>query len=363
MKTRSLKELLLRKTGNSELKNLISGMSEIQFSGFVIESLEKMAFHRKGNSKAKSSTNQLVHNFLEMHDPHDVELLRDAIGHHAARFGEAYHAGHSDAANKHARQWVKLNDLARKVEAVSPGALGWDMPIDIKPWQANLAEKWHDKSQNRIDLPGLQYHSNKAAHKHDYSHLMQAPAPHKAGPDRGKGFADDILATKHEGPDGEERHHNGAYPFEHVKVGGKNVSIHDQDTEMPSVYKPHIFDSHPIVEMFNKPVKDIDDKHVSEYMNKLSSYEQSKLDPKVQEHIASKAMEGHGAFPHHDAVGGLNQPRIDMDEVRKLASGTPTNLPRQAPSPAQAPAAAPAKAESEVDWSQIPGNLVNKLKG
>lgn len=303
----------------------------------LVESLEKMALQREGTDSAKATTNELVHKFVNEHDPQDRELLRDAIGHHAARFGAALKAGNKSVANRHARQWVALNDFARKVQTVAPGILGWEPPADINPWQASLGDTW--KLGNGKDIPGWKYHYNRTNHNHDYTHLAQAPAPHMAATDKGQTkYLKGLQATEHEGPNGEKRYHNGPYPMEHTKIGGKHVTISDQDISDIGVYKPAFFDSHPIMSHFTIPPATLGkNPNIAEnYHSALDSYDNNKLHPNVQDRVKKLFEEGHGAKPEFDALHGLDVPRYDIAgalEQRDIKRGTVKPESKSAPAP------------------------------
>jgi hypothetical protein len=323
----SLKELLLRKTSDINLQTLIEYSSDELLTAHVLESLEKMAQHRAGASTTKA--NQLVHQFANMLDPQDIDHMRDAMGHHAARFGAAMKTGDKAVANKHAKQWVKLNDLARKIESGTGTNIGWHMPVDIKAWQAN-AEKpeghksidaanpkskshYYDRSKDRIDLPGLQYHENKKPPNNDYTHLGEAPAPHKAGSNSQQQYIKEMLDSKHEGPEGEERYHNGPYPMEHVKLGGKYPDITGQDvSELGTAKDDHAFDKHPIMSYFAHKEGDLGEDQLKDYGDKLLAYEEAKQHPDLQTKFGSMADEKHGARPQFDAVHGPSDKKFDL---------------------------------------------------
>jgi len=320
----SFKELLLRKTSDNNLKTVIEYIDDTVLLAHVFESLEKMAQHRAGSSTTKA--NQLVHQFAGMIDPHDLHQMRDAMAHHAARFGAAIKAGHKDVANKHAKQWVKLNDLARKVQSASGADIGWHMPVDIKAWQANVEKApghksidsgnsksksyYYDRSKDRIDLPGLQYHYNKTPP--DYMHLAEAPAPHKAGANSQSQYIKEILDSKHEDSKGEERYHNGPYPMEHVKIGGRYPDIASQDVSEIGSYKQHEFDKHPIVDYFTHKEADLKPSDIEDYGNRLISYEESKQTPESQTKLEAMHKPDHGSKAQHDAVHGPTSNRLDI---------------------------------------------------
>jgi hypothetical protein len=309
----AIRELLLRKSSDEHVNLLVKKLSDDMLGDILVESLEKMALKREGSDSAKATTNELVHKFVKEHDPQDRELLRDAIGHHAARYGAALKAGNKSVANRHAKQWVALNDFARKAQAIAPGVLGWEPPADINPWQASLGDTW--KQGKGKDIPGWKYHHNRTNHNHDYTHLAEAPSPHLAATETGQSkYLNGLAATEHEGPNGEKRHHSGPYPMEHTKVGGKYVTIGDQDTSDLGVYKPAFFDSHPIMSHFTIPPATLGaNPNIAEnYHSALESYENNKLHPHVQERVKSLFEPGHGAKPEFDSVHGPDVPRYDV---------------------------------------------------
>lgn len=362
MKLSAFKELILKKASDESLIAIIEHMSEALLAAHVIESLQK-ADARKS---ARAPINDLAETV--MHDDTYMHGIRDAMGHHAARFGAAVAAGKKAIADRHAHQWVKYNYLAEKMDGYFENTgqdekrekLGWKPPAEIKAWQAGMQKSEnhpkikpndpysssvhsHDDRNNTggMDIPGWQFCVNKVPKGKDFTTVLtNPPAPHKAGPRSKITYTKDIYNTYHTHPEkGEKVYHNGPYPMEHVKFGGRYPDIKNQNTENPDTYIPHPFDAHPAFDALPKPKKkfiyneasgrreeETDEQYANrvdnEYSQNLSDFENHWNDflnsEGTEQRFAELTHPDHGSKPHYGAVHGKrfdNQEKFDVEDA------------------------------------------------
>ena len=350
MKIESFRELLLRKCAdNPNLQILVKYARDEILAEKVLESLEKMA--RAGHKG--DAANFAVRDFgVDMDPEMHPHMIRDALGHHVSRYKGALKSNNSSLANQHAKQAFRLMNLADTAQKHSHGKLNIDF-VSTQPWERSKLTNTYDKSHPKVQegkykegdfttkTKGLNYKGS------DYSWLQQAP--HES-------YKKEV-----------KRHgHNGAYPFEQIKVNGKH--IHVDDDVSSSGYEPHEFDHHPIMNHFEDSVKHRTPERDQAYVEAKSKYYDE--DPHVNnffdrhEKMSAADPEGYkarGSKASNPVHNPVDKP-LTIEDVQKEAP---------APTPAAAPAAAPAEASkgpnlksvdlSGVDLSTIPADVLKQL--
>ena len=236
----NFKELLLRKTAGTPLEPIIKYMGEEQLSGFIMESLEKMA--QNPNVKGKDA-NYMVRDFAsKAHADTTGHMMRDALSHHVSHYKKNLASGNKEDAHAHAKQAQKIMNLAAMSQLHSNGNISLDH-VDFHPWERQqFAKRKTDSAGNPVgsgknskddyvrNTKGLNLSSTN--HK-DYSFLEGSPHwshGHKA----------------------EMQTHRGSYPWEDVKLSGKHLHINDVEPQEGGFKNnQHAFDKHPIMDYYN----------------------------------------------------------------------------------------------------------------
>jgi len=249
----SFRELLVKKTQDVSLQNLVKFMKEELLVDLVAESLEKMA--RAGHKG--DAANFAIRDFVTEMDPaHEPNMIHDALSHHASNYKAALGSGNKAVANQHAKQIFRIVDMADQaqkhshcklqVEAVSPHA--WERNSKTNQYIAG-----DDKVKDGTNKPG-DFKTKTKGWRHratDYSYLQQAP--HSS-------YSKEI-----------RRHgHNNAYPMEHIKINGKHIDV--EDVQSPSVFQSHPFDNHPVMKHFEEPAGDRTPERDKAYISERDSY-------------------------------------------------------------------------------------------
>lgn len=233
----SFRELLIRKANSEDLKKAASFISDEVLTELALESLEKMAI----NELKGAGANTAVHSFIsEMDHQFEPDMMRDAIGHHVSHYKAAVKAGRQDIANKHAKQAMRIMNLAHKAQQHAKGKLNIDF-IDPKPWEQAKYTKTYEPDHPLVaagkrsvgDVVTRAKGLNYATTGNDFSFLQGQP--HES-------YVKDI----------QKHGHNKAYPFEKVKVNGKFIHVDDIDPKEIKDYQPHEFDAHPIMSHFEE---------------------------------------------------------------------------------------------------------------
>lgn len=232
----ALKDILVLKADSDELKELVKSMPASFFEKYI-DILEKARSRHKG-----LQANFPVRDFgMEMDPELEPEMIRDALGHHVSHYKAAFHKGNHVLANKHAKQAMVLMNLADILQDHSHGKLKFDH-VPTHPWERNKYTNRYDENHEKVktgkakvgdwvtNVKGLSY--SKAGS--DYSFLQSNPHESYAS------------ETGRHG-------HQGAYPWEHIKVNDKHIHIEDVPAQRD--YVPHPFDTHPIIEHFDESAK------------------------------------------------------------------------------------------------------------
>ena len=260
MKFSSLREILVKRTDNLQLQNLIKNIADDSIQNIVLESLEKMA--RKGSSANHAVTASSGHVLpVEETHPHesmDAALVHDNLSHHLTNYKAALKSGNRDVADKHLEQAMKTINYATKLEGatarksnpegavrirsgstrpfrrdekgtlipereegqhlISPSA--WEMNYSGSERRPNGVLKEVTKGWNRQTTKG-----HKAEDMFpDYKYLEIKPHPHANAELYG--------------------HDQSAYPFHDLQVNGRYVDI-DDNAKAPTSFAEHPLDSHP----------------------------------------------------------------------------------------------------------------------
>lgn len=342
MKIESFRELLLRKAvDNPNLQTLVKYAREDILADHVLESLEKMA--RAGHKG--DAANFAVRDFgLDMDPEMHPHMIRDALGHHVSRYKNALKNNNQSLANQHAKQSFKLMNLADTTQKHSHGKLSIDY-VSTQPWERNKLQNTYAADHPKVQegkykegdfttkTKGLNYKGS------DFSWLQKAP--HET-------YKKEI-----------KRHgHNDAYPFEHIKVNGKNIHI-DDDVDS-STYEHHELDHHPIMNHFEDSVKHRTPARDQEYVESKSKYydEEPHVDSFFDRHekleqADPEAYKARGSKPSDSVHQAVDSP-LSLDDEKKEA-------------------AAPAKEKknakvnmknvdlSGVDLSKIPSDVLKQL--
>lgn len=283
MKLHGFKNLLIKKAdGNENLETLIRFINDEVLAEQVIESLEKMAASK--GDKANSAVTSWAGNATNA----DVGMLHDALGHHVSNFmaankarppkistesigkeGKRYNAPKVDmdpVAAQHLERAMHLADLASKASKHSLGKLNFDH-VPTQAWEMNRTG-----AQTRTDSNGqTKYLDDQQGLKRRLS------GEGSKFPNHGYLLTNPHEAYKHKG---KLRGHEGAYPFEEMKINDKNIHI-DPNTEAPTKYVEHEFDKHPLFDKQGKkqtwemPETHRDASHHESYLNGLDKWHDS----------------------------------------------------------------------------------------
>jgi hypothetical protein len=278
----SFKELLLKKAeGNSDLQTVIRFVNSDVMSDLLMESLEKMA---RARSKGTTANASVMDFGTEMDPANEPHMIREALGHHVSNYKAALYKAKTStdekerilarqAADQHARQALKIMDLADRVEKHSHGKLNIDY-VPTHPWERNILTSKYDADHKNVksgvnkvgdwvtDTKGIGYKGTVFGKNHNNSFLEMPP--HESY----------LKEVKRHG-------HNGAYPFEHVKINGDYIPI--EDVEAPTSYKEHPFDKNPIMGVFRSPAKHRKPEEDAQYIKDRDKYNQDmSSDPNVE---------------------------------------------------------------------------------
>ena len=258
MKLGSFRELLVKKSDDSSLQNLIKFIREDVLVDLVMESLEKMA-----DSKLKGDTaNVALRNFgTEMDPDTHPAMIRDALGHHASQYKAAAESKNQKLANAHARQFYDIMNIAQKVQKHSDGKLDVNA-VSPHAWERN-AKLGQYNEEHPLVLAGKRNPGDFVTDTRGWSHT-------------GKDFSF-LQQPPHEAYSGEiSKHgHNDAYPMEQTRINGKYIPIDNVDPKELAGYKAHEFDHHPIMKHGQIPAGKRTPEDDVKYDNEVSEYEDS----------------------------------------------------------------------------------------
>lgn len=284
--SKAIRELLLRKTDNPNLRFLIQSASDKAIQDMVIESLEKMASYAgKKAIKMNAAVRDFLNNSLaetQAGEPSPMEHLRDALGHHASHYAAARQNGNQALAEEHAKQFLKLGHLAHKLDSGAKtianfephddmdykiGMLDtakFDAP-DLQAWQATSPQHFANRHKSSgVDLPGWRAYQKQDGVRsrgdgvnepNKFSFAWLANNPHPDHKDIGKHMM--------------MGHDESGYPMEQVQVNGKHIPV--GVVEYNGKYAAHPFDHHPIVSHFDESPEEHAPK-AEQYKNKLALF-------------------------------------------------------------------------------------------
>lgn len=251
-----LRELLLRKTVDNNVKSFIDHMSDEKLMSYIVESIEQL--EKAGGSANKGKNlNSSVNTWLSTANHTDMDLAREALGHHASHYKAALNAGNKDIANQHMRKFFDtMHLLDRASTAKSPTGDKHKMAPKVEavhpaPWEYSKYPEAKGWGRSASTQPGAE----------GYSYLQEAPHP-------GKAHEIKIHQDKHKdkGID-----FTGAYPIEHVKINDKHIPVSDVDYK--GKFESHPFDSHPALSTHKvKPSNYSEDTH-DWFLNQLDDWD------------------------------------------------------------------------------------------
>lgn len=296
---KSFKELLLKKSQfNEELNEFLSAMDETLLKSHLLEILEK-AEHSKDSASRKKTINYILTHYSEAKRPFDHKLIHDAMSHHASNAISAHQDGNEELRDRHAFQFVKLGDLARRLDATD-NPINFEPPASLSPWQANTGDAYASSDKGGFNFPNWNIHhpdknfairikdkepkqktsqkisspegeGQKKAPRFDMAHMFSPPHPDHE-------YRDEKGIMNAEKASGEKL---SRYPFELTKVAGKYLNIKPTHS---GEYEPHIMDSHPIMDHFSISNKKVKEESGAEYADKMSNWLGRAKDPEHQNH-------------------------------------------------------------------------------
>lgn len=308
---KSLREILLRKSMDDRVKELLIKINDDQLKNIVEEVLEKMA--------AKMALNASFRDFYDHLSPRDIMALRADLGHHAAHYKHFLDKGDTENANKHAEQFLKLGHIAYRLNDYSKrlgdGKFDFDAP-DIKAWQKS---RGHDiflgtskDGGTRDDIPGWRAHfpNKRRGPDRNNHHLWLNEPPHNV-------WHPSLLANPGKDAQGNNVYHDSAYPMEHLKINGKYINV-SPVTDEPTGYTKHVFDNHPgVAWAFNEPESSHTGPQAAKYQDQLANFNDTHRDALVNSLRDANAK--------HD--GTTVGPRIHSTSKRVDLAGEPQPSP------------------------------------
>jgi hypothetical protein len=303
MKVNSFKEILLKKSSdNTNLKSFIFHMKDEYLVDYVYESLQKMAANTGGHKKP----NTALQSFAKTIKPGHIDMIHDALSHHATKYTsalkaqkdlsasgkqkEAKQAG--DVANDHMSRFYKTVHMLDKVlhdgnKNHTPDSSLKMKVVDPKPWERN---RFTNKGNKGEPNPYKQDHygtdTKGWAREGDYSFLQNAP--HHSYVDEVHGHG-----------------HTKAYPLEETKINDKHVHI-DHDDQYSGAYTPHAFDSHPVFDIYKKPNEQTTGPAAVKFMMDSMNFDKSNLRDFMDNHNPEATRGASKSAPAHAEVAPLD---------------------------------------------------------
>ncbi len=361
MELSSFKAVLLRKAqGNSNLQTLIKSINDERFIDVVIEVLEKMP---RATASTGSRANGPITAFGANANALDVNMMRDALGHHLSHYKSALKAHHAapegspekaktrQVADAHMDHLFPLMHLAARAanhSRNSKNAFDLDYP-KISPWETNYTTlKRNSKGDGPLRDPKLLRVRTKnsgsiSKNTKDWGFLEMPPHP---------GHEDNATMP-----------HTGGYPWEEIQLGkpadidAKKAHLHIEDVPSKGEFTPHEFDHHPIRE-----VQDAQNEHLSEarlqqyatdlgnwhggehqknWINRMKALPPGEFTSRGSKK-ANHLYEGMPLRPHEPHVH--EHPKVLKKEL--AAAATTGAVPPEAAAPKVRAAGAPATAQS-----------------
>lgn len=296
------KALLLKAQFNEDLLEKIESLNDQQLATTLMEVMEKMASQSSDSSSRKKSTNFLLSHFSEARKPFEDKLLHSAMSHHASRAIYHHENGNKAARDEHAFQFIRLNDLARRLDTTDH-PINHEPPVSLQPWQANIGDAYKEKASGVYNFPGWNIHhpdknyaiSNKGKTKdtkqaygnYNFEHLFEAPNKDHAYRDE-KGIKASESAF---GP-------LDRYPMELTKLNGKYIKVKKEDS-IGSDFEPHPFDSHPIMKHFATSNAKVKEEDAANYSNEMINWlGQLRDSGNEKSGMVKAALQNHDT-PHH----------------------------------------------------------------
>ena len=281
MKLDNFKELLIKKTADKSMANLVKFIREDVLIDMVLESLEKMA---DSNNKGSSPNHAVLHYGTEMDPQHDPNLIHDALSHHVSHYKSAIDNGNQKIANQHARKIFDIVDMSRRLEDHSNGKLKVSA-VPVQPWERHTKSDTFGQKMDRLKSAK---NAGQQLSPKDEEWLSDNPVTRgKKNSDqfindtKGWGYTDSDFSFLQKAPHSDKTSlnevrktgHAGAYPLEHIAVNGKYVDV--EPIEQQDTFKSHPFDSHPIMSHYSVSPKNRTPEKDAEYRKQYEDFQSS----------------------------------------------------------------------------------------
>jgi hypothetical protein len=343
MKLDSFRDLLVKKSQDTSLQNLVKFMRDEVLADLVVESLEKMA---RASHKGDAA-NFAIRDFgTEMDPAHEPGMIHDALSHHVSNYKAALGSGNQNLANQHAKQAFRIIDMADQAQKHSHGKLQVEA-VSPHAWERNSkSETFGDKMKR---LQGAKENGQPISQKEEawlsdnpVTRGFKKPNQHITDT-KGWRNRDNDLSFLQQAPHNSyakeiRRHgHDNAYPFENIKINGKHVDVEDKPSN--NYYKSHPFDSHPIMNHFEESAGSRTPDRDKQYMEQRDQFADS---PELNDYFNSQEKRKAAdpkAFEHRGSTKSL--PVHKQVEPLSVSKEVPDS---ESAAPAQATQAAPAQA-------------------
>ena len=341
MKLNNFKEILLKKSSdNISLQSFIYHMKDDYLVDYVYESLQKMAANKGGHKRP----NMALTAFANSIKPGHADMIHDALSHHATKYKSALKAQKALAAagkteeaaqarkvaNSHMGSFYKTVHMLDKIlhdgnKNHTPGGDSLTMHvIDPKPWERN---KYTGRSQSKGESsPYKQDHYSTdtkgwARDTSDYSFLENAPHHSYVEEIHGHG-------------------HSKAYPLEETKINGKHIDIDDKD-QYSGQYTPHVFDSHPVFQVYKKSNEDLKGPAAVKFMMDSMNFDKGNLKDFMDKYNPHPERGSKKSAAVHDDIEPLNidthlrsaNPRLHQQlfgSAKTMPGDEPPPIPKEA---------------------------------
>jgi hypothetical protein len=314
MELKSFKELLLKKAAdNPNLQSLIDVIKDEIIAEKVLESLEKMArpqatMGRSANAAVTAFGNQLKNK--------DVEMMRDALGHHISHYKAALKNGNREVADQHLNKIIPMMHLAARAGAHSNGQLGLDY-VPLEPWETNYTtiERRPETGKLKEGTKGLRRRLNSTPRDKnprsvpDYHYLEMSPHEEHA--------------------DSKKSPHKGGYPFEEIQLGNpakidsKEAYLHITDPGKQDKFVPHPFDEHPIHNFAEHKQDSLDENDLKDFADKMTNWHGSEHNAKWMQSI----KDAHAADPEGFKSRGKVKPGHHYEGIELKTQPHKMNAP------------------------------------
>jgi len=279
MELSSFKAVLLRKAqGNNGLQNFIKSVDDDRFADVVIEVLEKMPRATAGTG---TRANGAITSFGARAGVTEINMMRDALGHHLSHYKAALKAHHAapenspeknkmrQVADAHMDHLFPLMHLAARTASHSqenPNTFDFDYP-KIAPWETNYTTLTRNSKNNGpLRDPKLLRVRTKnsgsiSKNTKDWGFLEMPPHPGH--------------------PDNATMPHTSGYPWEEIQLGtsanidNKKAHLHIEDLPAKGEFTPHEFDSHPIRGMQDAQSDHLSPERLSQYKTDAENWHNS----------------------------------------------------------------------------------------